>query len=944
MIKRILLLLVFLCFALPAHAATISVQSATLSGFNGSATATYQLWVFSDSPWTDVSGNPHGAGSPSDKVFTQIVTGLSFNNPTKVLTIPAFNLTSTTDAVVNPNVRLYVWIFQVVGVSATPIKPYPNTENGIKVPAAIASASACSPAGTCATFYDLIAYSQSAPPPPLPRFTYSDSQIDAKFAAAAVGASFAPKDATYITQTTNTTLSAEQALSALATGLLKNTTTTGVLSIAGASDLPSGIDATKIGAGAVSNTEFGYLDGAASAIQPQIDGKQASLGFTPENVANKSIDGTLASNSDTLYASQKATKTYADTKVSSVSATSPITTTGGTTPMIACATCVIASSPGAGVAHFPGSTQTVTSSSIVNADIANGTIDLTAKVTGVLPVANGGTGSATQNFVDLTTTQSSIAGAKTFTNNLTAPIYNKGGEVYDVVAYGADPSGAADSLSAFDAARDAAKNASRGIVYIPAGNYYLSTQWDIGDGTSTTVSTYHGIRVVGAGSNRLNATATNHAVRLFRGGATTTPVIRVRGPIGGVTIEGVLIDCANTATKGIEITHAEGTTLRNVQIIQPTSIALDVDAYDTSTFGANTVFNSGNTGYVENLFINSTNNNTTGVRLAATGNIAQWTFIGGRWRLDGTTGSNVLVLSFADHNVFWGVTGKAETGIRFKAITGHTSFPMNNSTWASSFQATSGANAYVIDNSVATWAPSSGYGNPLLMMPTADGSVAPTDTRLWGFTDTQIFLGTWRFRDALTASSTLLVSGILSAGSGPTTLTNATGQLLAAAAASPTGSGNWVLATSPTITTPNIVGTATNNNASAGSVGEYVEGTAAIGSVSLTSITAKTITSISLTAGDWDVSVIGYFSPDGTTKVREVAVSLSSVNNTLNITPGRFTDDHKQDLTYSTAISHAIPKYRFSLSGTTTVYLVMYADFNTSTMTAGGYISARRVR
>lgn len=38
-----------------------------------------------------------------------------------------------------------------------------------------------------------------------------------------------------------------------------------------------------------------------------------ALGFTPENVANKDIDGTLAANSDTKYASQKATKTYVDT-------------------------------------------------------------------------------------------------------------------------------------------------------------------------------------------------------------------------------------------------------------------------------------------------------------------------------------------------------------------------------------------------------------------------------------------------------------------------------------------------------------------------------------------------------------------------------------------------------------------------------------------------------
>ena len=42
---------------------------------------------------------------------------------------------------------------------------------------------------------------------------------------------------------------------------------------------------------------------------------------------------------------------------------------------------------------------------ILNADIADGTINLTTKVTNVLPIANGGTGSATQNFVDLTTNQ-----------------------------------------------------------------------------------------------------------------------------------------------------------------------------------------------------------------------------------------------------------------------------------------------------------------------------------------------------------------------------------------------------------------------------------------------------------------------------------------------------------------------------------------------------------
>lgn len=44
----------------------------------------------------------------------------------------------------------------------------------------------------------------------------------------------------------------------------------------------------------------------------------------------------------------------------------PITTTGTLT----CTTCVVASSPGAGIAHFAGSTQTVTSSTIATGDIA----------------------------------------------------------------------------------------------------------------------------------------------------------------------------------------------------------------------------------------------------------------------------------------------------------------------------------------------------------------------------------------------------------------------------------------------------------------------------------------------------------------------------------------------------------------------------------------------
>jgi hypothetical protein len=64
--------------------------------------------------------------------------------------------------------------------------------------------------------------------------------------------------------------------------------------------------------------------------------------------------------------------------VTSIATTSPLG--GGTitgTGTLTCTTCVVASSPGAGVAHFAGSTQTVTSSAIVGGDMTNNTVTST---------------------------------------------------------------------------------------------------------------------------------------------------------------------------------------------------------------------------------------------------------------------------------------------------------------------------------------------------------------------------------------------------------------------------------------------------------------------------------------------------------------------------------------------------------------------------------------
>lgn len=48
-------------------------------------------------------------------------------------------------------------------------------------------------------------------------------------------------------------------------------------------------------ASAVTSTEVGYLSGVTSSIQTQLNGKQATLGYTPENVANKGVANGYAS-------------------------------------------------------------------------------------------------------------------------------------------------------------------------------------------------------------------------------------------------------------------------------------------------------------------------------------------------------------------------------------------------------------------------------------------------------------------------------------------------------------------------------------------------------------------------------------------------------------------------------------------------------------------------
>lgn len=174
-----------------------------------------------------------------------------------------------------------------------------------------------------------------------------------------------------------------------------------------------------------------------------------------------------------------------------------------------------------------------------------------------------------------------------------------------------------------------------------------------------------------------------------------------------------------------------------------------------------------------------------------------------------------------------------------------------------------------------------------------------------------------------------------------------------------TGTGTFVGSTSPTLVTP-VLGAATATslnfgtsatdgikgvtgatNAAAGVVGEYVTSNVSVASaISLTSPTPSDVTSISVTAGDWDIfgnvviltggSSTAYAGWTSTTSATQPNGSLICGSAYAAVTGHQF--------------RFALPYLRVSVNTTTTVYLTAQCTFSTSTATACGSIFARRIR
>jgi hypothetical protein len=140
------------------------------------------------------------------------------------------------------------------------------------------------------------------------------------------------------------------------------------------------------------------------------------------------------------------------------------------------------------------------------------------------------------------------------------------------------------------------------------------------------------------------------------------------------------------------------------------------------------------------------------------------------------------------------------------------------------------------------------------------------------------------------------------------------------------------------------LGTTNTAAITAGYKGEYVVGQVT-NAVSITQNSAKNIASISLTAGDWDVSgsvTLAYTTTNSATFTLQGGINTTADTIGAQDTYSQFMVHAGSSAAQTQAFS--TPVVRISISSATTIYLVGFANGGLSSITGKGAIRARRMR
>ncbi len=160
---------------------------------------------------------------------------------------------------------------------------------------------------------------------------------------------------------------------------------------------------------------------------------------------------------------------------------------------------------------------------------------------------------------------------------------------------------------------------------------------------------------------------------------------------------------------------------------------------------------------------------------------------------------------------------------------------------------------------------------------------------------------------------------------------------------SATGPGMLQQATNGAVVTIAATGqylaTATNDDAAVGKLGQYQSSNNTGAPVSLSNNTPANMTTLSLTAGDWDV--YGDI-------VLNSSAGMTTTKGAVSTVSGSFAVGSPYEIQNAAGVASlaqfGVPVTRISIAITTTIYLVALAAFGSGTVTASGTLRARRAR
>jgi Pectate lyase superfamily protein len=304
-------------------------------------------------------------------------------------------------------------------------------------------------------------------------------------------------------------------------------------------------------------------------------------------------------------------------------------------------------------------------------------------------------------------------------------------DVYNVKDYGAVGNGTTDDTTAIQSAINAVSN-SGGVVYLPRGTYKITDTLLIGDGSSSGPSAKQNVSFIGdsgAAGGITTSTMSGYnatSVLLWYGDNTGKSMLKVRGPIVGVRVEGIFFHCkpsTNAAATALELVHPHLSMFKRLASSGHSAFAFVIYGTDAPTSSG--VFVNADDNLWDTLWA-GVPSTTTGGGLQVGGstmdprtNVARNTWVNCRFHA-GSQGK-AIELRFADHNVFVGCSTLPDSGgvglqLTSPSGTGGGSYPSANAFY----------NCALSGNVSGSGLSADADKNWFWPYPTGDGEVLPT--------------------------------------------------------------------------------------------------------------------------------------------------------------------------------------------------------------------------